>query len=110
LTVLEGCTVFVDVWMSDGQDTSSLYIDIAKNMGARVVKRIGPQCTHVVYTSGRERTVEQYFALDEAKRPKAVGASWLRDCKQAAARLDEERYLVDLEEHKPDPTSKIFSL
>ncbi|KAJ3896435.1 hypothetical protein GG344DRAFT_72266 [Lentinula edodes] len=110
LTVLEGCTVFVDVWMSDGQDTSSLYIDIAKNLGARVVKRIGPQCTHVVYTSGRERTVDQYFALDEAKRPKAVGASWLRDCKQAAARLDEERYLVDLEEHKPDPTSNIFSL
>ncbi|KAJ3905658.1 hypothetical protein F5879DRAFT_719597 [Lentinula edodes] len=110
LTVLEGCTVFVDVWMSDGQDTSSLYIDIAKNLGARVVKRIGPQCTHVVYTSGRERTVEQYFALDEAKRPKAVGASWLRDCRQAAARLDEERYLVDLEEHKPDPTSNFFSL
>ena len=28
--------MFVDVWMSDGQDTSSLYIEIAKNMGARV--------------------------------------------------------------------------
>ncbi|KAJ3850612.1 hypothetical protein EV368DRAFT_44947, partial [Lentinula lateritia] len=110
LTVLEGCTVFVDVWMSDGQDTSLLYIDIAKDLGARVVKRLGPQCTHVVYTSGREKTVEQYFALNEAKRPKAVGASWLRDCKQAAARLDEERYLVDLEEHKPDPTSNFFSL
>ncbi|KAJ4483589.1 hypothetical protein J3R30DRAFT_3449799 [Lentinula aciculospora] len=110
LTVLEGCTVFVDVWMSDGQDTSSLYIEIAKDLGARVVKRIGPMCTHVVYTSGRERTVDQYFALDEARRPKAVGASWLRDCRQAAARLDEGRYLVDLEEHKPDPTSKLFSL
>ncbi|KAJ3738410.1 hypothetical protein DFH05DRAFT_1371090, partial [Lentinula detonsa] len=95
--VLEGCTVFVDVWMSDGQDTSSIYADIAKNLGARIVKRIGPQCTHIVYTAGRERTVEQYFALSETKRPKTVGASWLRDCKQADARLDEERYLVDLE-------------
>lgn len=76
---LEGCTVFVDVWMSDGQDTSSLYVEIAKNMGARVrlrnhlplgrdclysfqiVKSIGPQCTHVVYTNGRPRTVEHYL-------------------------------------------------
>ncbi|KAJ3785946.1 hypothetical protein GGU10DRAFT_353211 [Lentinula aff. detonsa] len=109
-TVLEGCTVFVDVWMSDGQDTSSIYTDIAKNLGARIVKRIGPQCTHIVYTAGRERTVEQYFALNDTKRPKAVGASWLRDCKQADARLDEERYLVDLEEHKPEPMSNTFFL
>ncbi|KAJ3727178.1 hypothetical protein DFJ43DRAFT_1086707 [Lentinula guzmanii] len=109
-TVLEGCTVFVDVWMSDGQDTSSIYTDIAKNLGARIVKRIGPQCTHIVYTAGRERTVEQYFALSETKRPKTVGASWLRDCKQADARLDEERYLVDLEEHKPEPMSNTFFL
>ncbi|KAJ3738363.1 hypothetical protein DFH05DRAFT_1608762 [Lentinula detonsa] len=109
-TVLEGCTVFVDVWMSDGQDTSSIYADIAKNLGARIVKRIGPQCTHIVYTAGRERTVEQYFALSETKRPKTVGASWLRDCKQADARLDEERYLVDLEEHKPEPMSNTFFL
>ncbi|KAJ3748557.1 hypothetical protein DFH05DRAFT_572495 [Lentinula detonsa] len=109
-TVLEGCTVFVDVWMSDGQDTSSIYMDIAKNLGARIVKRIGPQCTHIVYTAGRERTVEQYFALNETKRPKTVGASWLRDCKQADARLDEERYLVDLEEHKPEPMSNTFFL
>ncbi|KAJ3998701.1 hypothetical protein F5050DRAFT_1169584 [Lentinula boryana] len=107
-TVLEGCTVFVDVWMSDGQDTSSIYMDIAKDLGARIVKRIGPQCTHIVYTAGRERTVEQYFALNETKRPKTVGASWLRDCKQADARLDEERYLVDLEEHKPEPMSNTF--
>ncbi|KAJ3737586.1 hypothetical protein DFJ43DRAFT_7283 [Lentinula guzmanii] len=96
--------------MSDGQDTSSIYMDIAKNLGARIVKRIGPQCTHIVYTAGRERTVEQYFALNETKRPKAVGASWLRDCKQADARLDEERYLVDLEEHKPEPMSNTFFL
>ncbi|KAF9075644.1 hypothetical protein BDP27DRAFT_1151973, partial [Rhodocollybia butyracea] len=94
---LEGCTVFVDVWTSDGQDTSSLYADIAKNMGARIVKSVGPQCTHIVFMSGREKTVEQYFALDEARRPKAVGAAWVRDCKTAEKRLAEEGYAVDLE-------------
>jgi len=87
--------------MSDGQDTSSLYIEIAKNMGARIVKSIGPQCTHIVYTNGRPRTVENYFALDEERRPKAVGASWLKDCQESASRLDEDQYIVDLEEHKP---------
>ncbi|KAJ4466084.1 hypothetical protein C8J55DRAFT_493113 [Lentinula edodes] len=73
------------VWMmSNGQDTLLLYIDIARNLGARVVKRIGPQY--------------------KKKRLKVIGASWLRDCKQVAAHLDEEYYLVNLEEHKLDLT------
>ncbi|KIK61220.1 hypothetical protein GYMLUDRAFT_592274 [Collybiopsis luxurians FD-317 M1] len=45
-TFLEGCRIFVDVWMSDGQDTSALYIDIAKNMGARVCGSSGRQSSH----------------------------------------------------------------
>ncbi|KAH7880239.1 uncharacterized protein C8R40DRAFT_1011142, partial [Lentinula edodes] len=79
-----------------GQDTLLLYIDIARNLGARVVKRIGPQCTHVVYMSGHEKTVKQYLFLIYI-RLKVIGASGLRDCKQVAAHLDEEHYLVNLE-------------
>src|ERR1700761_6188245 len=45
-------------------------------------------------------------ALDEPKRPKAVGAAWLRDCKSLATLVDESKYIVDLEEHKPSMTSK----
>ncbi|KAF5384505.1 hypothetical protein D9757_006475 [Collybiopsis confluens] len=108
-TFLEGCTLFVDVWMSDGQDTSDLYIEIAKDMGARIVKSLGPQCTHLVFTAGREKTVDTYFALDETKRPTAVGAAWLRDCKSMATHVNESKYLVDLEEHRPSMTSKLLN-
>ncbi|KAH7877308.1 uncharacterized protein C8R40DRAFT_995783, partial [Lentinula edodes] len=94
--ILKTCTVYVDVWMSHGENTSSLFYDIAKDLGAHIVKSIGPQCTHVVYTSGRQSTVRKYFALDEERRPKVVGAAWLKDCRDTATYLGEEPYLVNL--------------
>ncbi|KAJ3878809.1 hypothetical protein F5051DRAFT_439311 [Lentinula edodes] len=98
--ILKVCTVYVDVWMSHGENTSSLFYNIAKDLGAHIIKSIGPQCTHIVYTSGCQSTVRKYFALDEERRPKVVGAAWLKDCRDAATYLGEEPYLVNLEEHR----------
>ena len=39
-------------------------------------------------------------ALDEERRPKVVGAAWLKDCRDTATYLGEEPYLVNLEEHR----------
>ncbi|KAJ3899649.1 hypothetical protein F5879DRAFT_767456, partial [Lentinula edodes] len=97
---LKACTVYVDVWMSHGENTSPLFYGIAKSLGAQTVKSVGPRCTHIVYTSGCQSTVERYFALDKDRRPKVVGAAWLKDCRDAATHLGEEAYLVDLEEHR----------
>ncbi|KAJ3805438.1 hypothetical protein F5876DRAFT_27924, partial [Lentinula aff. lateritia] len=94
------CTVYVDVRLSDGENTSPLFIDIAKSLGAKVVRSVRSECSHIVYTSGRQTTVEQYLALDEERRPIAVGAAWLKDCRDAATRLPEASYLVDMEEQK----------
>ncbi|KAJ3924230.1 MAG: hypothetical protein NXY57DRAFT_865338, partial [Lentinula lateritia] len=85
--VLDGCTVYVDVRLSDGENTSPLFIDIAKSLGAKVVRSVRSECSHIVYTSG---------ALDEERRPIAVGAAWLKDCRDAATRLPEASYLVDM--------------
>ncbi|KAJ3889193.1 hypothetical protein GG344DRAFT_19624, partial [Lentinula edodes] len=95
--VLEACTIYVDVWMSHGENTSPLFYDIAKSLGAQTVKSIGPLCTHIVYTSGSQNTVQKYFAMNEERRPKVVGAAWLKDCRDAATHLGEEPYLVDME-------------
>ncbi|KAJ3927932.1 MAG: hypothetical protein NXY57DRAFT_965008 [Lentinula lateritia] len=97
--ILKACTIYVDVWMSHGENTSPLFYDIAKSLGAQTVKSIGPLCTHIVYTSGVQSTVQKYFALNRKRRPQVVGAAWLKDCRDAATHLGEEPYLVDMEDH-----------
>lgn len=39
--ILKACTIYVDVWMSHGENTSPLFYDIAKSLGAQV-----SVCTH----------------------------------------------------------------
>ncbi|KAJ4470292.1 hypothetical protein C8R41DRAFT_924906 [Lentinula lateritia] len=100
LKVLDECVLFVDVWMSHGESTSPIFIDIAESLGAKIMKRLGPGCTHIVYTLGRQSTVDKYFsAFKEEQRPKVVGAAWLKDCNTAALHLEEGPYLVDMEQY-----------
>ncbi|KAJ3914939.1 hypothetical protein F5877DRAFT_70277 [Lentinula edodes] len=99
LKALDECILFVDVWMSYGESTSPIFINIAESLGAKIMKRVGPECTHIVYTLGRQSTVEKYFAIKEEQRPKVVGAAWLKDCNDAALHLEEGPYLVDMEEY-----------
>ncbi|KAJ3810722.1 hypothetical protein F5876DRAFT_65379 [Lentinula aff. lateritia] len=96
---LDECILYVDVWMSHGGTTSPIFIDIAQSLGAKVIKQIGPECTHIVFTLGRQGTVEKYFALKVDQRPQVVGAAWLKDCNDAAMHLEEGPYLVDMEEY-----------
>ncbi|KIK60926.1 hypothetical protein GYMLUDRAFT_244075 [Collybiopsis luxurians FD-317 M1] len=64
------------------------------------MRSVGPSCTHIVYTLGQQKTVEQYFALNEEFRLRVVGAAWLKHCNDRATHLDEEQYRVDLDEFR----------
>ncbi|KIK66477.1 hypothetical protein GYMLUDRAFT_239417 [Collybiopsis luxurians FD-317 M1] len=108
VTCLKDCTIFIDIWMSNGQETSALYVKIAKSMGAQIIKSLVLGCTHLVFTSGWETTVKKYLfiGLDEAKRLTAVGAAWLRAYRIMAMHADKRKYAVDMEEYWP---SKMFN-
>ncbi|KAJ3924845.1 MAG: hypothetical protein NXY57DRAFT_868832, partial [Lentinula lateritia] len=93
--VLDGCTVYVDIRLSNGENTSPLFVDIAKSLGTKVVRSVELECSHIVYTLGRQTTVERYLCISFI-RPIAVGAAWLKDCRDAATRLHEASYLVDM--------------
>ncbi|KAJ4496510.1 hypothetical protein C8R41DRAFT_704838, partial [Lentinula lateritia] len=88
--ILKACTIYVDVWMSHGENTSPLFYDIAKSLGAQV-----SVCTHSfeILLSTLVR-----LALNRKRRPQVVGAAWLKDCRDAATHLGEEPYLVDMED------------
>jgi hypothetical protein len=60
LKVLKTCTVFVDVRTDDGDDAGGLFVDMLKNLGAKVHGRIGPSCTHIIFKNGQLSTLTRY--------------------------------------------------
>ncbi|KIK56751.1 hypothetical protein GYMLUDRAFT_61798 [Collybiopsis luxurians FD-317 M1] len=118
--VLKACTLFVDIWMTDREEMSSIFAELARNIGARVclqpfqcrqipmydqvANKVGKHCTHLVSTAGRPKTVQRYLSavplfleLSERERPEVVGAAWIKDCRDSAKRLHED---VDMEDYQ----------
>ncbi|KAI0030007.1 hypothetical protein K488DRAFT_88162 [Vararia minispora EC-137] len=87
LKVLKSCTVFVDVRTDDGVDAGGLFVEMLRNLGARVNGRVGPACTHIVFKNG---------LLDDPK-PKVVGIAWVVECVEKRTLIDESKFSVDLE-------------
>nr|ODO04380.1 hypothetical protein L204_00739 [Cryptococcus depauperatus CBS 7855] len=93
--VFAGVVAFVDVRTSDGAVGASVFIDILRGAGARVLSRPAPSCTHIIYKSGRLST-QNWYRRQESLKPKLVGIKWVIDSKKAGKKLEEENYLVDL--------------
>ncbi|ODN97066.1 hypothetical protein I350_08046 [Cryptococcus amylolentus CBS 6273] len=92
----KGVVAFVDVRTSDGSDSTQVFANILRGAGAKVLTRPGSTCTHIIYRSGREATLNWYRRQDEEDRPKLVGIKWVMDSKKAGKRVEEDKYLVDL--------------
>ncbi|WVQ76382.1 hypothetical protein IAR50_006047 [Cryptococcus sp. DSM 104548] len=92
----KGVVAFVDVRTSDGSDSTQVFANILRGAGAKVLTRPGSTCTHIIYRSGREATLNWYRRQEEEDRPKLVGIKWVMDSKKAGKRVEEEKYLVDL--------------
>ncbi|PCH36714.1 hypothetical protein WOLCODRAFT_33911, partial [Wolfiporia cocos MD-104 SS10] len=90
------CNVFVDVRTDDGDDAGGLFADMLADMGARIMTRVGPTCTHVVYKNGLMSTLTRYRLCKEP-RPLVVGIAWVVECVERRERVDETRFLVNLE-------------
>ncbi|KPI39696.1 uncharacterized protein AB675_3522 [Cyphellophora attinorum] len=108
--VLHGAVVHVEVFTSEGVDTSHVYVELLTSLGARCVKdwRWNPRAsvhggddlsaagkpgiTHVVYKDGGKRTLEK---VREAKgEVLCVGCAWVLDCERNQEWVDESNYIV----------------
>ncbi|KAA1470641.1 hypothetical protein DENSPDRAFT_710872 [Dentipellis sp. KUC8613] len=115
LKVLKKCTIFVDVRTDEGDDAGALFVDMLKGLGARVcvyscgcrfvllkisvlqvIGRAGQSCTHIVYKNGQSSTLTKYRSMPDPK-PFVIGIAWVVECVEQRKRVDEERFLVDLE-------------
>lgn len=96
LKVLKKCAIFVDVRTDDGDDAGSLFVDMLRGLGARILARIGQSCTHIVYKNGSATTLTRYRLLNDPK-PLVIGIAWVVECVEQRSRVDETKFKVDLE-------------
>ncbi|KAI0665691.1 hypothetical protein C8Q78DRAFT_986010 [Trametes maxima] len=96
LAVLRGCTIFVDIRSEEGEDAGSLFVDMLRGLGAKMASRVGSRCTHVVYKNGLMSTIKGYRLLKEPK-PLVVGIAWVVECAEQRRRVDEGKFLINLE-------------
>ncbi|KAG2055689.1 hypothetical protein BDR06DRAFT_933823 [Suillus hirtellus] len=105
LKVLKKCAIFVDVRTDDGDDAGSLFVDMLRGLGARILARVGQSCTHIVYKNGSASTLTRYRLLNDPK-PLVVGIAWVVECVEQRSRVDEAKFKVDLEMVNVAGTSK----
>ncbi|CAL1711246.1 unnamed protein product [Somion occarium] len=96
LKVLRDCTIFVDVRTDDGDDAGGLFVDMLRGMGAKILSRVGQTCTHIVYKNGLMSTITKY-RLHQDPKPHVVGIAWVVECVEKRARVDETKFLVNLD-------------
>lgn len=97
LDILKECVIFVDVKTEDGEDAGSLFVDMLRGLGAKILSKPGSSLTHIVYKSGLPSTLTRYRALAEPK-PVVVGIGWVVECVEKRANVDSTRYIINLEE------------
>ncbi|KAF0700664.1 Aste57867_8842 [Aphanomyces stellatus] len=90
--ILKGVKCIVDVRMSAGDvdvDCSPAVSKKLEGLGAKVVKRLGRDTTHVVWLNGSRNVRE-----DTLKRGniKLVGPLWVEACAQTATRVPETKF------------------
>ncbi|KAI5824108.1 hypothetical protein K523DRAFT_366382 [Schizophyllum commune Tattone D] len=95
LDVLKGCVIFIDVRTDDGNEYQDVFKLNLKRLGARVISRLAPSCTHIIYKNGLPNTAVRFRLMDP--RPKVVGIRWAVECVEQRQHVDEEGHLIDLE-------------
>ncbi|KAN0081195.1 hypothetical protein V8E55_008819 [Tylopilus felleus] len=96
LNILKRCATFVDVRTEQGDDAGSLFVDMLKGLGAKIMGRLGQTCTHIVYKNGLPNTLTRYRMLKDPK-PIVVDIAWVVECVEKRARVDEERFKIDVD-------------
>ncbi|KAF8436312.1 hypothetical protein L210DRAFT_3407692 [Boletus edulis BED1] len=95
LKILKGCAIFVDVRTEQGDNAGSLFVDMLKGLGAKIMSRLGSRSTHIVYKNGHPHTLTRYRMLNDPK-PVVVGIAWVVECVEKRTKVPEERFKIDV--------------
>lgn len=96
LKILQDCVIFVDVRTDDGDEAGSLFMEMLEVVGAKILTRVGQTCTHIIYKNGLVSTLTRYRSLRDPK-PLVVGIAWVVECVEQRRRVDEAKFIVNLD-------------
>ncbi|GAA5867814.1 hypothetical protein JCM3774_005864 [Rhodotorula dairenensis] len=94
-TCLQGVVAFVDVRTADGDDSGMIFVDMLKDLGARVTSRPSSLTTHIVFKSGKPTTLDFYRQASLARRPHLVGIAWVVRCSELHLRVEESLFRIE---------------
>ncbi|KAG9127708.1 hypothetical protein FRC07_010631 [Ceratobasidium sp. 392] len=94
---LRSCVIFVDVRTAEGEDAGSMFMDMLRDLGARVVSKPTPSTTHFVFKSGHQSTLTKHKLYDDP-RPCLVGIGWVVECAEKRQHVNEERFAIKTDE------------
>ncbi|KAK9459143.1 uncharacterized protein V1516DRAFT_687599 [Lipomyces oligophaga] len=110
---LSAVTVFVDVRTSEGDDASASYAVMLKRLGARIVKQMDRQATHVVFKQGSPRTLEALSRASMDRQIYCVSISWVIECHRQQKRVDETLFTMGTDvggELEKEKCGELFSV
>lgn len=128
-SVLYGVVAFVDVRTAEGDDSGMIFVDMLKNMGARVSRtfaspsallaradrdalqvttRPSSLTTHVIYKSGRPSTLQ--FVRSCARPPRVVGIAWVVRCAEIGKKADEKAFVVVEDKKEMEKENSLFAI
>lgn len=98
--VLPGVVAVVDVRAGGGLgDASETVAEQLRGMGAKVMKKMGPKVTHVVWHAGCAKLLRA--AERKTASVKTVNPLWVQGCANAGSRLTEDVFTVSAESAQP---------
>lgn len=96
--ILEGVVAFIEV----RSNTENRFEGISKQMemlGAKVVKKLTPEVTHVIFKDGKKATRERALK----KGIHLVSVLWVESCRQSGKRVSEDLFPVVVPEQAVTP-------
>lgn len=94
---LAGVVAFVDVRTSEGDDASSVFIDMLKGLGARVLGKHTNLVTHIVFKAGRPATLQRVKVC--SPQPDVVGIGWVVKTKETVSAAAGLKQSEDADSH-----------
>lgn len=114
-SILKDVVAFVDVKTAEGDEAGGVFVDILRNLGARVrwpslqtgiimltsfsllqvLARPTDSVTHIIFKGGRAATVQRYRAYTKEPKPFFVGVGWIVRCRELNEKVDETGFLVN---------------
>ncbi|KAK9327224.1 hypothetical protein V1520DRAFT_349375 [Lipomyces starkeyi] len=94
---LSDVVAFLDIRTSEGDDASAAFGALLRKLGAKIVKQVSRNVTHIIFKQGTPRTL--HVAKD--MNVPCLTISWIVECGKQNLMVDEAAYAIEINSLQP---------